>query len=158
MITARFFLFSFYIFTAILTFLGYIFWYILCTNTTLSFVVTCRKQELLTLHIESIDPDYHLHRGYESASHPTQAANNWWTAPQSPHQDGWNPLPPRTLTLKNPHKQTTTRHVQHHQHYTGTMGGVDGDATHCCTKSRAVVQGERTGQYPRCCTKGSSSC
>ena len=43
MISILFFLFSFYVFTASLTFLGYILWYILCTNTTLSFIVTCRK-------------------------------------------------------------------------------------------------------------------
>ena len=94
MITMLFFLFSFYIFTSLLAFLSYILWYILCTNATLSFVITCHKQELLALHIESINPDYHLCRGYKSASHPTQAANNWWTAFQSPRQDSWNPLPP----------------------------------------------------------------
>ena len=90
MFSILFFFFSFYVFTTILTFLGYILWYILCTNATLSFVVTCQKQELLALHIESIDPDYRLHGRYESASHPVD--NTWHTAPQSPVQD-WNPLP-----------------------------------------------------------------
>ena len=82
--------FSFYIFTALLVFLGYILWYILCTNTTLSFIVTRQKRELLAFHIESIDPDYRLRGRYESASHPVD--NTWHTAPQSPTQD-WNPLP-----------------------------------------------------------------
>ena len=90
MITIRFFIFTFYAFTAVLAFLSYILWYILCTNATLSFVVTCQKQELLALHIEPIDPDYHLRSGYKSASHPVD--NTWHTAPQSPVQD-WNPLP-----------------------------------------------------------------
>ena len=84
------FFLSFYVFTATLAFLGYILWYILCTNATLSFIVTRQKQELLAFHIESIDPNYHLCGGYESASHPTD--NTWHTAPQSPTQD-WNPLP-----------------------------------------------------------------
>ena len=90
MIGILFFIFTFYAFTAVLTFLGYILWYILCTNTTLSFVVTCQKRELLTLHIKSIDPDYRLRGGYKSASHPVD--NTWHTALQSPVQD-WNPLP-----------------------------------------------------------------
>ena len=90
MICILFFNFTFYAFTALLAFLGYILWYILCTNTTLSFVVTRQKRELLALHIESIDPDYHLRSGYESASHPVD--NTWYTMPQSPTQD-WNPLP-----------------------------------------------------------------
>ena len=90
MISILFFLFTFYTFTALLAFLGYILWYILCTNSTLSFVVTCQKRELLTLHIESINPDYRLHGGYTSASHPVD--NSWHTALQSPVLD-WNPLP-----------------------------------------------------------------
>ena len=85
-----FFVFSFYVFTALLAFLGYILWYILCTNATLSFIVTRQKRELLAFHIESIDPDYHLRGRYESASHPVN--NTWHTVPQSPTQD-WNPLP-----------------------------------------------------------------
>ena len=84
------FVFSCYIFTALLAFLGYILWYILCTNATLSFIVTCQKRELLAFHIESIDPNYRLRGRYESASHPVD--NTWHTAPQSPTQD-WNPLP-----------------------------------------------------------------
>ena len=83
-------IFSLYVFTISLAFLGYILWYTLCTNATLSFVVSHRKRELLAFHIESTDPDYRLHRGYESASHPVN--NTWHTAPQSPTQD-WNPLP-----------------------------------------------------------------
>ena len=90
MISILFFVFSLYTFTILLAFLGYILWYILCTNATLSFVVSRRKRELLAFHIESIDPDYRLHGGYESASHPVD--NTWHTAPQSPTQD-WNPLP-----------------------------------------------------------------
>ena len=90
MIGILLFFFTFYTFTAVLAFLGYILWYILCTNATLSFVITHQKQELLTLHIESIDPDYCLHGRYESASHPVD--NTWHTALQSPVQD-WNPLP-----------------------------------------------------------------
>ena len=90
MISILFFLFTFYTFTTILAFLGYILWYILCTNSTLSFIVTRQKQELLALHIKSIDPDYHLHSRYKSASHPIN--NTWHTALQSPVQD-WNPLP-----------------------------------------------------------------
>ena len=43
MISILFFVFSFYVFTALLAFLGYILWYILCTNATLSFIVTCQK-------------------------------------------------------------------------------------------------------------------
>ena len=92
MIGITFLLFSFYVFTTVLAFLGYILWYILCTNATLSFVITCRKTKLLTLHIESINPDYCLCGDYKSASH--LMANNWWTAPQLPRQDSWNPLPP----------------------------------------------------------------
>ena len=84
------FVFSLYIFTILLVFLGYILWYTLCTNTTLSFIVTRQKRELLAFHIESTDPDYCLRGGYESASHPVD--NTWHTAPQSPTQD-WNPLP-----------------------------------------------------------------
>ena len=90
MIGILFFIFIFYTFSVILAFLSYILWYILCTNATLSFVVTRKKRELLALHIESIDPNYRLHGGYESASHPIN--NTWYTAPQSPTQD-WNPLP-----------------------------------------------------------------
>ena len=90
MIGILLFIFTFYAFTAILAFLGYILWYILCANATLSFVVTCQKREFLALHIESIDPDYHLRGRYESASHLVD--NTWYTAPQSPTQD-WNPLP-----------------------------------------------------------------
>ena len=90
MISILLFIFTFYAFTALLAFLGYILWYILCTNATLSFVITRKKRELLALHIESIDSDYHLHSRYESASHPID--NTWHTAPQSPTQD-WNPLP-----------------------------------------------------------------
>ena len=93
MISILFFIFTFYAFTALLAFLGYILWYILCTNATLSFVVTCKKRELLPLHIKSTDPDYCLHSRYESASHPID--NTWHTAPQSPTQD-WNPLPDDT--------------------------------------------------------------
>ena len=85
-----FFVFSFYVFSTLLAFLGYILWYILCTNTTLSFIITRQKRELLAFHIESTDPNYRLHSGYESASHPVD--NTWHTAPQSPTQD-WNPLP-----------------------------------------------------------------
>ena len=95
MIGILLFFFTFYAFTAILAFLGYILWYILCTNATLSFVVTQKKRELLTLHIESINPNYRLHGGYESASHPVD--NTWYTAPQSPTQD-WNPLPDEAPT------------------------------------------------------------
>ena len=90
MISILFLVFSFYVFTALLMFLRYILWYILCTNATLSFIVTCQKWELLAFHIESIDPDYRLRGGYESVSHPVD--NTWHTAPQSPTQD-WNPLP-----------------------------------------------------------------
>ena len=90
MISILFFVFSLYVFTILLAFLGYILWYTLCTNATLSFIVTCQKRELLAFHIESIDPDYRLCSGYESASHPV--GNTWHTAPQSPTQD-WNPLP-----------------------------------------------------------------
>ena len=86
MISILFFLFTFYMFTALLAFLSYI----LCTNATLSFVVTHQKRELLILHIESIDPDYCLHSRYKLASHPVD--NTWNTALQSPVQD-WNPLP-----------------------------------------------------------------
>ena len=84
------FVFSLYVFTAFLAFLGYILWYTLCTNATLSFIITCQKRELLAFHIESIDPNYRLRGRYESASHPVD--NTWHTAPQSPTQD-WNPLP-----------------------------------------------------------------
>ena len=84
------FVFSSYIFTALLVFLRYILWYILCTNATLSFIITRQKRELLAFHIESIDPDYRLCGGYESASHPVN--NTWHTTLQSPTQD-WNPLP-----------------------------------------------------------------
>ena len=90
MISILFFVFSLYVFTALLVFIGYILWYTLCTNATLSFIVTRQKRELLAFHIESIDPDYRLRGGYESAAHPTD--NTWHTAPQSPTQD-WNPLP-----------------------------------------------------------------
>ena len=90
MISILFFIFTFYAFTALLAFLGYILWYTLCTNATLSFIVTRKKRELFALHIESTDPDYHLCGRYESASHPVD--NSWHTTPQSPTQD-WNPLP-----------------------------------------------------------------
>ena len=90
MIGILLFIFTFYAFTAILAFLGYILWYILCTNATLSFVITRQKRELLGLHIESINPDYRLCSSYKSALHPVD--NTWYTAPQSPTQD-WNPLP-----------------------------------------------------------------
>ena len=90
MISILFSIFILYTFTALLAFLGYILWYILCTNATLSFVVTHRKHELLAFHIESTDPDYRLHGRYKSASHPID--NTWHTTPQSPTQD-WNPLP-----------------------------------------------------------------
>ena len=90
MISTLFFLFSFYVFTVFVALLGYILWYTLCTNATTSFTVTHRKRELLAFHIESINPDYRLRGGYESASHPVD--NTWHTAPQSPTQD-WNPLP-----------------------------------------------------------------
>ena len=83
-------IFTFYAFTALLAFLGYILWYILCTNATLTFVISRRKRELLALHIESTDPDYRLRGGYKLASHPVD--NAWYTTPQSPTQD-WNPLP-----------------------------------------------------------------
>ena len=56
MISILLFLFTFYAFTTVLAFLGYILWCILCTNSTLSFIITHQKQELLTLHIESTDP------------------------------------------------------------------------------------------------------
>ena len=90
MISILFFVFSFYVFTTLLAFLGYILWYILCTNATLSFIVTRQKRELLAFHIKSTNPDYRLCSGYKSASHPID--NTWHTAPQSPTQD-WNPLP-----------------------------------------------------------------
>ena len=90
MIGILFVIYPFYAFTALLTILGYILWYILCTNATLSFVVSRQKRELLAFHIKSINPDYCLHGGYESASHPID--NTWHTTPQSPTQD-WNPLP-----------------------------------------------------------------
>ena len=90
MFSTLLFVFSLYVFTISLAFLGYILWYTLCTNATFSFIVTSRKRELLAFHIESIDPDYRLRGGYESASHPVD--NTWHTAPQSPTQD-WNPLP-----------------------------------------------------------------
>ena len=70
MIGILFLIFTFYAFTALLAFLSYILWYILCTNATLSFIISHQKQEILAFHIESIDPDYHLHGGHESASHP----------------------------------------------------------------------------------------
>ena len=90
MINILLFLFTVYAFSATLAFLGYILWYILCTNATLSFVVTRQKRELLAFHIKSIDPDYCLHSRFESASLPVN--NTWHTVPQSPTQD-WNPLP-----------------------------------------------------------------
>ena len=43
MIGILFFIFTLYVFSALLAFLGYILWYILCTNATLSFVVTRKK-------------------------------------------------------------------------------------------------------------------
>ena len=43
MIGTLFLIFAFYAFTALLAFLGYILWYVLCTNATLSFVVTRKK-------------------------------------------------------------------------------------------------------------------
>ena len=90
MFSTLLFLFSFYVFTILLAFLRYLLWYTLCTNATISFIITRRKRELLAFHIESINPDYCLRSGYESASHPID--NTWHTAPQSPTQD-WNPLP-----------------------------------------------------------------
>ena len=98
MFAIAFVFFSFYTFTALLTFLSYILRYILCTNATLSFVVICKKRELLALHIESIDPDYCLYSGYKSASHPVD--NTWYTTPQTPTQD-WNPLPNNNPTPNN---------------------------------------------------------
>ena len=95
MISILLFIFTFYAFTAILAFLSYILWCILCTNATLSFIVTRQKRELLALHIKSIDPDYHLRSRYELASHPVN--NTWLTTPQSPTQD-WNPLPDKAPT------------------------------------------------------------
>ena len=95
MIGILLFIFTFYAFTAILAFLSYILWYILCTNATLSFIATHQKREILAFHIESIDPDYHLCGGYKSASHPVD--NDWHTAPQSHTQD-WNPLPDEAPT------------------------------------------------------------
>ena len=90
MISILLFVFSLYIFTILVAFLGYILWYTLCTNATLSFVVSHQKRELIAFHIESIDPDYRLRGGYESVSHPVN--NTWHTTPQSLTQD-WNPLP-----------------------------------------------------------------
>ena len=58
MISILFFVFSLYAFTALLVFIGYILWYTLCTNATLSFIVTRQKWELLAFHIKSIDPNY----------------------------------------------------------------------------------------------------
>ena len=43
MISVLFFFFSLYVFTASLVFLRYILWYTLCTNATLSFVVSRQK-------------------------------------------------------------------------------------------------------------------
>ena len=43
MISVLFFAFSLYVFTVLIAFLGYILWYSLCTNATLSFVVTRQK-------------------------------------------------------------------------------------------------------------------
>ena len=43
MIGILLFIFTLYTFTTLLAFLGYILWYILCTNSTLSFVVTPQK-------------------------------------------------------------------------------------------------------------------
>ena len=68
MISILFFVFSLYTFTALLAFLRYILWYTLCTNATLSFIITHQKRELLAFHIESIDPDYRLRGGYKSAT------------------------------------------------------------------------------------------
>ena len=90
MILYLIFLFTFYVSTTTFALLAYILWYTLCTNITLTFALTHRKCEVFRLHIESIDPDFHLRRGYESASHPID--NTWHTALQSPIQD-WNPLP-----------------------------------------------------------------
>ena len=98
MFAIAFVLFSFYAFTTLLTFLSYILWYILCTNATLSFIITHKKRELLALHIESTNPDYHLRGRYESASHPIN--NTWYTTPQTPTQD-WNPLPNNNPTPDN---------------------------------------------------------
>ena len=108
MIGILLFIFTFYAFTALLAFLGYILWYILCTNATLSFVVSHQKRELLTFHIKSIDPDYRLHGGYESASHPVD--NTWHTAPQSPTR-----------------RRSRTRRldVERNQHHAGAMDGDD---------------------------------
>ena len=81
------FLFAPYISTAIFALLAYILWYTLCTNVTLTFALTCRNHEVIALHIESINPDFHLRGRYESVLHPVD--NTWYTMPQSPTQD-WN--------------------------------------------------------------------
>ena len=67
------FLFIFYISTTLFALLTYILWYTLCTNVTLTFTLTRRRHEVITLHIESIDPNFCLCGRYESAS---QAPNN----------------------------------------------------------------------------------
>ena len=107
MIIPLIFLFIFYITTVIFALLAYILWYMLCTNVTLAFILTCQRCEVIGIHIESIDPDFQLHRGYKSASHPID--NTWHTAPQSPIQD-WDPLlnHQQTLLLIQP-LITTTR-------------------------------------------------
>ena len=43
MLSILFFVFSLYTFTLLLAFLRYILWYTLCTNATLSFIVTRQK-------------------------------------------------------------------------------------------------------------------
>ena len=84
------FLFIFYISTTLFTLLTYILWYTLCTNVTLTFALTHHRWKVIALHIESINPNFHLCGGYKSASHPV--INTWHTTPQSPIQD-WDPLP-----------------------------------------------------------------
>ena len=90
MIIPLIFLFIFYVTTALFALLAYILWYTLCTNVTLAFIVACQRQQVISFHIESIDPNFRLHGRYESASHPID--NTWHTALQSPVQD-WDPLP-----------------------------------------------------------------
>ena len=90
MIIPLIFLFIFYITTTLFALLAYILWYTLCTNVTLAFIITRQHQEVVVLHIESIDPDFCLCGGYKSSSHPID--NTWHTAPQTPTQD-WDPIP-----------------------------------------------------------------
>ena len=83
-------IFIFYAFTILLALLTYILWYTLCTNVTLTFILTCCRHEVISFHIKSIDPNFCLCGRYKLASHPVD--NAWHTAPQSPIQD-WDPLP-----------------------------------------------------------------